>query len=306
MAKATAANQNKKGAKTGAKKPVARRRVQTSAQPTGAGKFFLENARTILTVAAAVLLGVLLFAGYRAATASEVFQTQKIDVSGARRASVPAIETVVKRMSARSGVWNADLDAMRKEIERLGWVKTAVVSRVLPDGLRVRVTERTPRAVIRAENGKLLWVDDEAKVLGVVLQSETAPPFALLGWNEEEAEAARKNNRERVQLYLKLLDEWQQNELAKRITAIDLSDLQSIEAFVEKDGAIVPVQIGQTDYTARLSLALDAIEGESQAGRLSQVERIIFNNRQIVIGYKNAGQASKTATANSRDSIARR
>ena len=276
-------NQPKKGKTT--KKPVARRRVQSA--PSDPGRFFRENGRLLFSVFSAIALGVLLFVGYQAATASSVFQTQKIDINGARRSSVPAIETIVKRLTARSGVWNADLDLIRKEIERLSWVKTAVVSRVLPDGLRVRVTERTPAAVVRAENGKLVWVDDEARMLGPVLQNEPLMPFALTGWNEDDTPIARRNNQERVSLYLKLLDEWQKAELANRITAVDLSDLQDVTAFVEKDEQLVSVHLGQTDYATRLRLSLDALEQESQNGKLAQVEKIIAHGRNTIVGYKN-------------------
>lgn len=268
----------KRGA--GAKKPVARKRVQ--AAPSASGRFFRENARLLLTLFAAVVIGVALFVSYRAATASQVFQTNRIDVEGAKRASNVAIETIAQRLTQKTGVWNADLDLIRGEVERLAWVKSASVSRVLPDGLRVRVIERNPIAVIRSDTGKLLWIDEEGKMLGAVLQSEKAPPFALIGWNEIDSDAARKNNQERLSLYLKLLDEFQTHEIANRITAIDLSDLQDAEVLVEKDNSPITVQVGREDYTAHLKLAIEVIDG-MQDGQAADVEKIIAHNARVSI-----------------------
>lgn len=267
---------------TAAKKPVARKRVQSA--PSSTGRFVRENARLLLTLFLAVVVGISLFAGYRAATASEFFKTNKVDIEGAKRASNTAIETIAVRLTQKTGVWNADLDLIRREIERLAWVKTAAVSRVLPDILRVRVTERNPVAVIRAENGKLIWVDEEGKMLGVVLQSEKAPPFALIGWNEDETDFARKNNQERLGLYLKLLEDFQTQELASRVMAVDLSDLQETEVLVEKNNSLVHIQIGREDFASRLRLALEVLDQTAQGGgQLQDIEKIIAHSSRVSI-----------------------
>lgn len=269
----------KRGA-AAAKKPVARRRVQNA--PSASARFLRENAGLLLTLFLAIMVGIALFVGYQAATASDFFKTNRIDIEGARRASVPAIETIANRLTQKTGVWNADLDLIRREIERLAWVKAAAVSRVLPDGLRVRIAERNPVAVVRAESGKLIWIDEEGKMLGVVLQSEKAPPFALIGWNETDSDAARKNNAERLSLYLKLLAEFQNQEIADRITAVDLSDLQETEVLVQKDDALVAIQIGDRDFAARLKLALEVLDAMSSE-QAHTVEKIIAHSSRVSI-----------------------
>ncbi|HYP50905.1 MAG TPA: FtsQ-type POTRA domain-containing protein [Pyrinomonadaceae bacterium] len=299
MAVKTATKSTAAGKRTASKKPVARKRVQTPA-PFSTGRFLRETARVLLTVFAAAVLGVALFAGYRAATASEVFQTNRIDIEGARRASVPAIETIAERLTDKTGVWNADLDSIRREIERLTWVKTAIVSRVLPDGLRVRVIERKPIAVVRAESGKLVWVDEEAKMLGVVLQSEKAPPFALVGWNETESDAARKNNQERLSLYLKLLDEFQTAEIANRITAIDLSDLRETGALIQKDDSHVTVQIGREDFVERLKLALEVLD-RMPGEQAREIEKIISHGSRLSIVPRKGAPVAERARNSAND-----
>lgn len=281
MAVKTATKSTAARSRTASKKPVARKRVQSAPQ-FSTSRFVRENARLLLTVFSAVVLGIALFAGYRAATASAFFQTNQIDIEGATRASVPAIETIVERLSQKTGVWNADLDLIRREIEKLGWVKTAAVSRVLPDGLRVRVIERKPVAVVRNETGKNVWIDEEGKMLGAVLPSEKAPPFALIGWNESESDAARKNNQERLSLYLKLIDEFQAAEIADRIAAVDLSDLREIGVLIQKADSEIEVEIGREDLVSRFKLALEVLDGmpEEQA---HEIEKIIANGSRLSI-----------------------
>ncbi|MDQ4121168.1 MAG: FtsQ-type POTRA domain-containing protein [Acidobacteriota bacterium] len=281
MATKTATKSTAATKRTASKKPVARKRVQAPA-PFSTGRFLRENARVLLTVFSAVILGVTLFIGYRAATASEFFQTKRIDIEGAQRTSVPAIETIAERLTEKTGIWNADLDLIRQEIEKLTWVKTAIVSRVLPDGLRVRVVERKPIAVIHTENGKPIWVDEEAKMLGAVLSSEKAPPFALVGWNESDSDAARKNNRERLSLYLKLIDEFQAAEIANRIAAVDLSDLQDTGALIQKGNSQITVQIGREDHIARLKLAFDVLD-KMPDEQAQEIEKIIANGSRMSI-----------------------
>jgi len=90
-------------------------------------------------IAAAAVLGILLFAGYRAAASASFFQARNLDVSGSARTSADEIRAVVKKDVDQTGVWRADLAAISRDLKMLPWVRDAVVSRVLPDGLRVRV-----------------------------------------------------------------------------------------------------------------------------------------------------------------------
>jgi len=110
--------------------------------------------RSLLTyVPLALRIGVLAivlliaFVGYRAAASASFFQVRSIETRGAARASVDEIKNVVRRDVSETGVWRADLQQLSTHLEHLPWVRTAVVTRVLPDGIRIRITEREPKAV---------------------------------------------------------------------------------------------------------------------------------------------------------------
>lgn len=294
VAQNTKPNARKTGGKTTAKRPAARR-VQKP--KSSFARILLQNLQWLFLAGAAVVIGVLLFVGYQRTTASEFFALKRVDVSGAQRASVETIEKTVRAMTAKTGVWNADLPMIQNEIEQISWVKTAAVSRVLPDGLRVRVTEREPKAVVRLNSGDKVWVDDEARILGEVKQGENAP-FVIQGWNEAKDNEATRKNQDRLRLYQKMLDEWRKAEVANQVTAVNLADLQDVEVTVQQTDATIQIQIGNQNFGERLKTALTQIENLKNNDGLEQVERIIVYDRTPVVRMKtgNAANSKEVST----------
>src|SRR5436190_18764458 len=97
----------------------------------------------------AILVLVALFVGYRVAASASLFQVKHVDVVGTSRTSASEMQALRRRAVSKTGVWRADLSAISAELGRLPGVRQAIVSRVLPDRLRVRVTERVQVAVVR-------------------------------------------------------------------------------------------------------------------------------------------------------------
>ncbi|HKC65120.1 MAG TPA: FtsQ-type POTRA domain-containing protein [Pyrinomonadaceae bacterium] len=208
-------------------------------------------------IAAAVVIGVLLFAGYRAAASASFFQARNLDVSGAARTSLDEIRAVVKKDVGQTGVWRADLAAVSRDLKTLPWVRDAVVSRVLPDGLRVRVTEREPRAIVRTAAGKFIWVDDEAVSLGAA--SPTDQIF-MRGWDEDATEGARVQNRERVEKFLEMTRDWETRGISRRISEVNLNDLRDVRVQLTGDDSQIEIQLGKEDFGNRLKFALDELD----------------------------------------------
>src|ERR1051325_10244676 len=161
-----------------------------------------------LRIGVIAIIALIAFVGYRAAASASFFQIRTIETRGAARASVDDIKTVVRRDVGETGVWQADLQQLSNHLEKLPWVRTAIVTRVLPDGIRVRITEREPKAVVRTAAGRCIWVDDEAVYLGEMSPTDQMPAFFLRGWNEDDAATAQAENRERVSKFLELQRDW--------------------------------------------------------------------------------------------------
>ena len=244
----------------------------------------------------AVCVGLVLFKGYRAAAASEFFDLKSVDVGGTARASDDQIKQIVRR-AASAGVWRADLASIASEIERQPWVRSAVVSRVLPSGLRVRVAERVPRAVVRTNAGRFVWVDDDAVMVGSLAPDHQQPAFFLRGWDESGTDAARAANRERVAKFLSLAREWEAAGLAARVSEVNLDDLRDVRAQLAGDDSEIEVRLGHTDWTKRLVQAVNALEEHRAAPRGGQITYIdMTQSRRAVLGFK-SGSAQRPVAA---------
>ena len=203
--------------------------------------------------------------GYRTVTASEFFDVKKIDIRGVSNASRGDIEKIVAAQTEKSGVWNADLNVIKEKVERLEFVKSVAVSRVLPDGVRVQLVERVPKAIVRLSSGDY-WADDEG-IIASVGKNQSLPPFVIRGWDEtKNSEKAVKDNQQRLRIYQKMLEEWKTFELDKRVKSVDMTDLAEPKATVENSGEFVPVVLPKDNFGKKLQTALENIAGKTGVG----------------------------------------
>lgn len=248
---------------------------------------------TALKVALAVVMGVLIFVGYRAAASASFFQVRRVEVQGTNRVSKDDVQLMVRKEAEQAGVWNADLDAISQKLERLPWVKTAVVSRVLPDGLRVRVTERVPRAVVRTAAGRFRWIDEEAVMLGEMLPSDQIPAFFLRGLNEENSHTAHEENRQRVEKFMELQKTWDAEGLSERVSEVNLIDVRDVRAQLAGDNSQIEVRLGSQDQGERLKKALEVLDVQRQTPRGQMISYIdMSQGRRAIVGLVSGAQTS--------------
>ncbi len=225
-------------------------------------------------------LGFLGLMGYRTVTASEFFEVKKIDVRGVSRSSKGDIEKIVEAQSVRLGVWNANLGEIKEKVEKLAYVKSAAVSRVLPDGVRVNVIERVPKAIVRIEGGDF-WADEEGTILGFVSEKEERLPFVLKGWDTAKTDEAVKENQQRVKMFQKMLEDWREFDLSKRVETVDLSDLRTPQAFIQDSGETVLVVLAKDNFGKKLQTGLEKVVGRGQ-----EIASIDVSGIQPVLGFR--------------------
>jgi len=247
-----------------------------------------------LKVILGILVVIALIVGYRVAASASLFQVRSIDVVGTSRTSAEEIEGFMRRAVARTGVWRADLSALSVELGRLPGVRRAVVSRVLPDGLRVRITERVPVAVVHTAGGHFVWVDDEGVTLGEMKPSDQMPAFFVRGWSEEGTEDARKDNTERVRKYLEVVKEWAAMGLSERVSEVNLIDVRDVRAQLAGNDSQIEVRLGGQDLGPRLKLALDTLDQYKQTPRGSSITYLELQTGRIVVGTSSGSKLSNT------------
>lgn len=249
-----------------------------------------------------IVLGILaligVFIGYRVASSASMFQVRSIDVTGTSRTSAEEIEGLARRAVARTGVWRADLSALSAELSRLPGVRRAIVSRVLPDRLRVRVTERVPVAVVRAANGHFVWVDDEGVALGEMKPSDRLPSFFIRGWDEDGTEDARKGNAERVQKFLEATREWAAVGLSERVSEVDLTDVRDVRAQLAGNDSQIEVRLGAgKDLGERLKSALAALDAYKQTPRGPSIIYVNVQSDRVTLGTSGGNKVSTSPQA---------
>ena len=254
-------------------------------------KSLLAYVPLALRIGVIAVIGLIAFAGYRAAASASFFEIRTVETKGASRASLLDIQAAVRRHVAQTGVWRADLDELSKHLEHLPWVRTAIVTRVLPDGIRVRITEREPKAVVRNSAGRFIWVDDDAIYLGEMSPTDQMPGFFLRGWNEEESPTAQVENRERIRKFLELQRQWDAQGLSERVSEVNVQDVRDVRVQLANDDSQIEVRLGSQDQDVRLGKALTVLDAQRQTARGPLISYIdLTQGKRAIVGLVNGEQ----------------
>jgi cell division protein FtsQ len=295
-----------KGKGAAAQKPVRRGRdsqISFAARLRGMSAY----VPVALKVGLLLIVAVLVVLAYRAAASASFFEIKSVEVAGVTRVSNESVVATVRREVAETGVWRADLQALNTRLEKMPWVRSAVVTRVLPNGIRVRITERIPRVVVRTSEGKFLWVDEDAVVLSEMLPRDEMPTFFLRGWNEDEVASAKSENITRVKKFLELQTDWNALGLSERVSEVNLGDTRDVRAQLAGDDSQIEIRLGAEDLGQRLKKALSVLDSQRQTPRGPLISYIDFTQGKAIVGLvsgthvteiSEAGDEATTETSN--------
>lgn len=168
-------------------KPAARGRGKaTSSNALGemvrraSGWIFLAMLVAVAVAALAVLRIPQMVAGTLGEAAGDAgFAVRGWDIKGAHHIPRERINQVVAAaLSQNRAQPLVDLEGLRQQLLRFGWVADARVSRRLPDSLVIDIVERTPRAVWQNQ-GMLTLIDAEGVLLDYV-KLEAMPDLPIV------------------------------------------------------------------------------------------------------------------------------
>jgi cell division protein FtsQ len=178
-------------------------------------------------------------------------------VEGVINASEQQIAGVFARDFGRS-VYLCPIKERRRKLLAIDWVKDASVSRMWPNHLVVRITERIPVAFVQtpAADGTMMYglIDED----GVLLDPQRAsklPLPVLVGIPSSDTETIR---RERVRRFLRL-----QSELGThmvKVSEIDVSDVDNLRIVQKFDNRAITLMLGNQKYKERLETFLNNVE----------------------------------------------
>jgi cell division protein FtsQ len=130
---------------------------------------------TLGVVLTAVMTAALCYGGwegYRWITHAEMFSIAGVDVKGVRSVSDEDIREVATMFTGQN-VFRVDLGAATRRVMADPWVRDVRIERRLPNRISIFVTERVPKAVLQASNGKY-FLDGEGVVMVPVRSGSAA------------------------------------------------------------------------------------------------------------------------------------
>jgi hypothetical protein len=118
-----------------------------------------------------------------------------------------------------------------------------------------------------------------------MLPTDQIPAFFLRGLSEDDSEAARKENRERVQKFLELQREWDALGLSERVSEVNLIDVRDVRTQLAGDNSQIEVRLGSQDHGKRLKDALEVLDGQKQTPRGQLISYIdLSQGKRAIVG----------------------
>ncbi|GGG96441.1 cell division protein FtsQ/DivIB [Silvibacterium dinghuense] len=196
-------------------------------------------------------------------------------------------------------IFHVPLAQRQKDLEEIPWVQHATVMRILPNELRVAVTERTPIAFVRIGD-QVKLADADGVILDMSPEMMATRHFSfpvVTGIRPEDPPAARKVRMQLYQSFLTALDTGSQH-LSDQMSEIDLSDAEDVRATVPAKGSDLQLHFGDEKFLERYRIYQSHVaEWEQQYPTLVAVD--LRYDGQVVLkkGGAPAPDASSAASS---------
>ncbi|MGA3323903.1 MAG: FtsQ-type POTRA domain-containing protein [Terriglobia bacterium] len=196
-----------------------------------------------------------------------------------------------------TNVFRMSLDVRRRGVETLPWVREASVTRVLPHGLLVHITERTPVAYANV-GGRVSLVDGD----GMLLEKPENGAFDFPVLYGLENLASIDERRARLALYQEFMRQLgvEVPRAGWMISEVYLTDAEDLRALLISGQQTVQVHFGQKDFLERFRNFLALLpEIQKSNGKLDSVD-LRYRN-QVIVDPKAPAPAPEPAISSSGD-----
>jgi cell division protein FtsQ len=194
-------------------------------------------------------------------------------------------------------VFFVPLSERRSALERLPWVETATVMRLLPDQLRVSVTERAPVAFVRTGN-EIGLVDRDGVLLAMAPATMATKHYSFPVVTGMEAGDPASTRAARMKIYQRFITELDSSgeKLSSQLSEVDLSDPEDVRALVPSEGAELLLHLGDQDFLTRWhNYQQHLAEWKAQYPRLASID--LRYERQVVLEMEKGAPIPKNQDA---------
>jgi cell division protein FtsQ len=262
----------------------------------------------VWTVAGAATLTFTIVAGRFLLYSPQVLllKPDQVDLTGNHIVSREAVLQPFARDRNRS-VLRIPLDVRRSELEQLPWVESASVQRVLPNRIRVELTERTPIAFLR--NGtELALIDTHGVILDRPDGEDLHFPI-VTGLPDNMPREEREKRMQTYQEFLKDIDlvgfDSSKTEKqpgagvhpSEKVSEVDLANPKDLLVVMTglagvDDPQAVTIHFGQNDFTGKFNMVVgNFAQWQASTGRVQSID--LQYSRQVVLNADTAASAAK-------------
>ena len=169
-----------------------------------------------------------------------------VEIMGVAHSARDNVASMFEKDYGRS-IYLMPLRQRRDELLRLQWVKDARVTRVWPNRLQIRITEREPAAFVQLPGEtELPLIDTDGFILRPEIQESLNLPI-LTGVTRQQSDDER---RVRVRRLRKLMSD--SGELSAKISEVDATDPDNLKVMQDAGGKAVTLIIGNRYFKRRL------------------------------------------------------
>lgn len=155
-------------------------------------------------------------------------------------------------------IFKVPLAERRADLERLPWVQHATVMRLLPNTVRVAVTERVPVAFVR-QGAQIGLVDAEGVLLDMPQDVAGDPKYSFPVLTGLAAEDPLSVRAARMDVYRKFMAELDSGvgsgeKRSQSISEVDVSNPEDVKALIASGSTDILVHFGDEDFLARYAM----------------------------------------------------
>jgi len=218
-----------------------------------------------------------------------LLKPEQVEVTGNHIVSREAVLAPFYKDRGHS-VLRIPLDTRRADVEKISWVQSASVQRILPNRIRIDISERTPVAFVR-NGSEIALIDEFGKILDRPRGEDFHFPI-VTGLADTMSDADRQKRVQTFQEFLKDADLVRPGS-SDHVSEIDLGnprDLRVVMAGFPGANATqaVTIHFGSSEFAGKYRMLVDNFaQWQSNAGCVQSVD--LQYARQVVLNPDSSG-----------------
>jgi cell division protein FtsQ len=256
------------------------------------------RVRIILQVAGfAVVIAVAWFLLQHYGTSSWRFRldsSDNITISGMNNVARSQLLDVMASDIDRN-IFFVPLEQRKKQLEQIPWVQSAAIMRLLPNRVKIVVSERTPVAFVQV-NSHIEMIDANGVIMELPTNQETRYSFpVIVGISDNDPLSVRAA---RMKIYMRFMQELDSSgaHYSADISDVDLSDPDDVRATVTDPRGAVLVHLGGSNFLEHFQVYVTHVqEWRTQFPKLDSVD--LRYDHQVIVNPDSAREAAKPKPA---------